>query len=189
MKEKFVCNCEDLCPVCGTNNLLWRNSERFDNNVIAYDYKCGNCGAEGTEFYTMTFDGHSVYLDDENVDVNDYINVNEKREVNKVNNMEWYVLNYDFNKRKVELFNIFKNIKFVEGINNLFDQFITFEDFKEKLIQEIKYCFWSKREYEISVGDLWCKENEMEKWDVSIQLIPNIDALARYIIDCRNRAD
>ena len=94
--------------------------------------------------------------------------------------MEWYVLNYDFNNKKVVTYNIFRNIKFVEGIKELLANFYNFKDFKEKLIKEIKYCFWSKREYEISVGDAFCKEDDLEKWDISMQLIPNIDALAKY---------
>lgn len=100
--------------------------------------------------------------------------------------MEWYVLNYDINSKKVISFNVFWNIKFKESVEELVENFITFDDFVEKLKREIKYYFCSKREYEISVGDLFYKEEELEKWDVGKQLIPNIKVLAEYIINCHN---
>ena len=101
--------------------------------------------------------------------------------------MEWYVLNYDFNKRKVETFNIFRSITFTEGVQELLDNYVIFDDFVEKLKNEVKYSFWSKREYEISVGDAFCKEEELEKWDVSMQILPNIKNLAEYIINSYNK--
>ena len=70
--------------------------------------------------------------------------------------MEWYVLNYNFNERKIELFNIFRSVRFTRGVKVLLENYITFDDFVEKLKNEIKYSFWSKREYEISVVDEFC---------------------------------
>lgn len=100
--------------------------------------------------------------------------------------MEWYVLNYNFNEKKVETFNIFRNARFSEAVQELLDNYITFDDFVEKLKNEVKYSFWSKREYEISVGDAFCREEELEKWDISMQVLPNIKILAKYIIDFYN---
>lgn len=100
--------------------------------------------------------------------------------------MEWYVLNYNFNEKKVETFNIFRNARFSEAIQELLENYITFDDFVEKLKNEVKYSFWSKREYEISVGDAFCVEEELEKWDIFMQVLPNIKILAKYIIDFYN---
>ena len=101
--------------------------------------------------------------------------------------MEWYVLNYDFNKKKVETFNIFRNAVFVKNVQELINNYLTFDDFVEKLKNEIKYNFWSRREYEISVGDAFCKEEELEKWDIANQVLPNIEILANYIINHHNQ--
>lgn len=101
--------------------------------------------------------------------------------------MEWYVLNYEWNKRKIIKYNIFNNINFKEGIENLLKEFITYEDFIERLDSLLKYCFWCKREYEISVGDLFEQDlNKYEKIDVYSQIKPNIKILAKYIIDKYN---
>ena len=101
--------------------------------------------------------------------------------------MKWYVLNYDWNRKKVCSFNIFDSCRFSQGIKELLDNFVTMDKFIEDLTKEIKYCFWSKREYEISVGDAFDTNfDNYEKIDVSQQVLPNIDALAKYIIDKHN---
>ena len=98
--------------------------------------------------------------------------------------VKWFVLNYDFNSKKVVDYNIFNNIKFSKGVNELVEEYDgDFNEFKLNLESLAKYCFWSKREYEISVGDLW--EQDMEKYekiDVYRQLSKNIDVLATYIL-------
>lgn len=101
--------------------------------------------------------------------------------------MEWYVLNYNPNKKKVETFNIFRSYRFSNGVEDLLKNYITFEDFLGKLKQEIKYCFWAKRECEISVGDAFCEGEGLERWDISMQLLPNIKTLALYIIEEYNK--
>lgn len=101
--------------------------------------------------------------------------------------MEWYTLNYDFNAKKIYNYNIFNNAKFIRGVDELLSNFITFDDFLEKLEREVKYCFWSKREYEISVGDAFEEDiNKYTKIDVAYQILPNIKALAKYIIEFHN---
>ena len=100
--------------------------------------------------------------------------------------MEWYVLNYDVNKRKIYNFNIFNHWKFCEGVDRLLTEFNTdgdFNKFCKGLDSELKYYFMYRREYEISVGDAF-EENldRYEKYDVYSQLYPNLTALAYYII-------
>lgn len=109
------------------------------------------------------------------------------KECDNMENLEWYVLNYDFNGKKVENFNIFRSSRFVDGVEKLLDNYFTFEDFVEKLENELRYSFWSKREYEIFVGDAFEEDlNRYEKIDIYSQVKPNVRILAKYIIDNYN---
>ena len=109
------------------------------------------------------------------------------KESDNMENLKWYVLNYDFNGKKVENFNIFRSVRFTEGVQDLLDNYITFEDFVEKLDRKLKYSFWSKREYEISVGDAFETDlDKYEKIDIYSQVKPNVKILAKYIIDNYN---
>ena len=97
---------------------------------------------------------------------------------------EWYVLNYDFNNKCVENFNIFRSVRFVRQVAELLVKYVTFDDFKDKLKDALRYSFSSKAEYEIMVGDLFVdpEKADLEKIDVYSQVKPNLDTLARYII-------
>ena len=98
--------------------------------------------------------------------------------------MEWYVLNYDFNKKQIVKFNIFNNIKFYSGVKELLENYTDIDDFVSGLTSLLRYCFWCKREYEISVGDAF--ENDLDKYvklDIFEQVIPNVKVLAYYIIN------
>ena len=102
--------------------------------------------------------------------------------------MEWYVLNYDFNKRKAYNFNIFNNVRFLEELKRIYiDLNCSFDSdidvFKDRLMRSLRYCFWCKTEYEIYVRDAFHDEdNEISKIDVYSQVLPNLDILADYII-------
>ena len=39
--------------------------------------------------------------------------------------MKWYVLNYDFNAKRIENFNIFQSVRFSKGIDELRNKFLT----------------------------------------------------------------
>lgn len=99
--------------------------------------------------------------------------------------MEWYVLNYDWNKKEVYNYNIFTSVKFNRGITEILGSNPKdFNEFVEKLDRELKYCFWSKREYEISVGDAFEEDvNKLTKIDVYSQVAPNVKQLAIYIME------
>ena len=98
--------------------------------------------------------------------------------------LEWYVLNYDFNHKKLENFNIFRSYRFTKGVEDLLNHYTTFDEFVEDLEKELMYAFWSKREYEISVGDAFETDlNKYKKIDVYSQVKPNVRILAKYIID------
>ena len=114
---------------------------------------------------------------------------------------EYYVLNYDTNKKKVIPYNIFRNINVQECTEREIRKYIrspknyTYKSFdgKEKiygfdaLVKEIdhiiKWQEWSRREYEVSVGDAFetdCKK--LEKWDCYGQAKPNIEMITREVI-------
>ena len=48
---------ENICPVCGGDDLDFINKEADCAEGI-YPWKCTDCGAEGEEHFTVTFDGH-----------------------------------------------------------------------------------------------------------------------------------
>lgn len=105
----------------------------------------------------------------------------------KMKEREFYVLNYDFNGKKIEAFNIFCNVKLLDGIDRLLEEYISFDDFCEKLDSLLRYCFWSKREYEISVADAFEEDlSKYEKIDVYRQVAPNLKLIANLIIDYHN---
>lgn len=116
---------------------------------------------------------------------------------------EYYVLNYDFNGRKVKMFNVFNNIKvqeytekeikrYLRSPKNYKVKFLRYVEQKDltgfdALCEEIRsilqWQLWSRCEYEISVGDLFEKDiDKFEKWDCYMQCLPNIKMITRDII-------
>lgn len=114
---------------------------------------------------------------------------------------EFYVLNYDFNGKRVENFNIFNNIllnketekivkKYLRSPKNFkYDDYFNkqvlfgFEGFCKELERLIMWQEWGRREYEISVGDAFEDDlEELEKWDCYMQCKPNIEIIAREVI-------
>lgn len=116
---------------------------------------------------------------------------------------EFYVLNYDPNAKKVVNYNIFNNsIVYEETLEEVKkycknpdeycysdnisrdDSYICgFKAFYLALSRIIKYEEWSRREYEIFVGDAFEDDiKKFEKWDCWYQAAPNIKVIAREII-------
>ena len=98
-------------------------------------------------------------------------------------NFEFYVLNYDFNRRRVVLFNIFQNIQVYDCALDVTKRRarnkINDEEFREELKSIIHWQEWARREYEISVGDAFETDcNKLEKWDCFEQAAPNIEVIA-----------
>ena len=98
-------------------------------------------------------------------------------------NLEYKAIMYDWNSHSLRHINVLgdrlKNdiIKSIKS-GDVYDR----ETLKERVIRLLKYYYWSKREYEIAVGDWGCKEDEMFKIDVWHQLEPNIDHIIDHII-------
>lgn len=114
---------------------------------------------------------------------------------------EFYVLNYDFNGKRVENFNIFNNILLNEETEKIVRKYLRspknfkyadyfnkqvlfgFEGFCKELERLIMWQEWGRREYEISVGDAFEDSlEEFEKWDCYMQCKPNIEIIAREVI-------
>ena len=114
---------------------------------------------------------------------------------------EYYVLNYDINKNKVIPYNIFRNINVQECTEREVKKYLrspknyTYKSFDGKeetygfdaLVEEIdhiiKWQEWSRREYEVSVGDAFETDCEkLEKWDCYRQAKPNIKMITREVL-------
>ena len=114
---------------------------------------------------------------------------------------EFYVLNYDCNKKKVIPFNIFRNINVQEWTEKAVRKYMrnqknyTYKSFDGKeeiygfnaLVKEIDHIIrwqeWSRREYEVSVGDAFETDCEkLEKLDCYMQAKPNMEIITREVI-------
>ena len=118
---------------------------------------------------------------------------------------EYYVLNYNWNKKCVENFNIFDNISLDNAVEKEVRKYLRspkkyryfyhglyvgeygyiygFEGFCKVLGALIGWQEWGRREYEISVGDAFETDcDKLEKWDCYRQCKPNIPMIAREVI-------
>ena len=121
---------------------------------------------------------------------------------------EYYVLNYDFNKKKVVNYNIFNNIRVQEWTEKEVRKYLRspkkykhivqyenkflgreeiviygFDALVEEIDSIIKWGEWSKREYEIGVCDAFETDiNKLEKWDTYSQAHPNAEIIAYTVI-------
>ena len=121
---------------------------------------------------------------------------------------EFYVLNYDFNKKKVINYNIFNNINVQECTEKAVKKYLRApkkykhivqykNDFLgreeiavygfDALVEEIdRTIAWQERgrcEYECSVGDAFETDiNNYEKWDTYSQAKPNMAIITHEVI-------
>lgn len=114
---------------------------------------------------------------------------------------EFYVMNYDWNKKEVYMFNIFNNINVNEWTLKEIKKYVRspkkykyydwhtkeyiygFEGLCKELRSILMNQLWSRVEYEIEVGDAFEDDiNKFEKWDCFKQCEPNIPVIARECI-------
>lgn len=115
---------------------------------------------------------------------------------------EFYVLNYDFNRRKVEMFNIFNNILVQEYTEKAVRKYLRnpkkfeYKSFHkdvepiygfDALVKEIDSIIhwqeWSRSEYECSAGYAFETDcNKLEKWDCYGQAHMNIEMITHEVI-------
>ena len=103
-------------------------------------------------------------------------------------NFDWRVLNYNFNTKKVEFYNIFNNIYVNEYTNKLCVDYkkkkMTFDDFVTELDHIIKWQEWARCEYEIGVGYAFETDcSKFEKIDCYDQAHANIRIIAKYVLE------
>lgn len=65
--------------------------------------------------------------------------------------MEWNVFYYDFNRKKIEVYNIFDHCAFRKYISQHLKKCLNKEEFAEKLKVELRYYFWIKCEWEVAL--------------------------------------
>lgn len=115
---------------------------------------------------------------------------------------EFYVLNYDFNKKKVVNYNIFNNIRVQEWTEKAVRKYLRapkkfkynpfnkneemlygFDAFVKELDRTIAWQERGRREYECSVADAFETDiNKLEKWDTYSQAHPNAEIIAYTVI-------
>lgn len=114
---------------------------------------------------------------------------------------EFYVMNYDWNKKEVFMYNIFNNIvvnewtlkaikKYIRSPKkykyydwHLKDNLYGFEALCKEIRSILMYQLRSRVEYEIEVGDAYEDDiNKFERWDCFQQCEPNIPVIARECI-------
>lgn len=98
--------------------------------------------------------------------------------------IKYYAMHYDFNAKEIRKTNvihedILKSLQEMVKKGKIKDRI----QFRECLRSEFMYRYWCKREWEISVGDLYEKDlNQYEEIDVYDQLEANLDVITDYII-------
>ena len=121
---------------------------------------------------------------------------------------EFYVLNYDFNKKKVVNYNIFNNIRVQEHTEKAVRKYLRspknykhvvqhkndflgreeiavygFDALVEDIDRTIAWGERGRREYEVSVGDAFETDCEkLEKWDCYGQAKPNMKMITYEVI-------
>lgn len=102
--------------------------------------------------------------------------------------LEWNVLYWNSNKKKVESYNIFNDsIKddIYKQIKN--KKIIDYNELKNYINRWAMYYYWSKTECEMAIGPSWPNRLEnleqFEKVDIYKQIKINLDRIIEYIIN------
>ena len=115
---------------------------------------------------------------------------------------EFYVLNYNFNRKKIFMYNIFNNIRVQEWTEKAVRKYLrapkkftytpygkdaeTIYGFDALVMELDRTIAWQermRREYEISVADAFETDvDKLEKWDCYMQAAPNMEMIAREVI-------
>ena len=111
---------------------------------------------------------------------------------NKTGKLEWYCLEWDFNKKQPRMINIMlyididdlkKKIRYRGKKPTKYNSVKNRDELREYLRREFIYYFWSKCEHEIIVNSWPCNDASTEaKIDVFFQIEPNLDVITEYVI-------
>lgn len=79
--------------------------------------------------------------------------------------MIWNVYRNNFNTKKIEVFNIFDHISFLESVKKILKQTQNKKEFSENMRKELLYYFWSKYEYEVIITSfpVYINQKELNK--------------------------
>lgn len=96
--------------------------------------------------------------------------------------LNWLVWRYDYNKREIVKWNIFKHHSFyISIIENLGTNHNSKELFEEQLEKDLRYYFWCRAEYEVIIVP-WCDNSENgKKTDIYEQIKLNWNNFVDYI--------
>lgn len=101
---------------------------------------------------------------------------------------EFYVVHWNINAKRAEMFNIFNNSRVYENAVELTKDYVegrikTRKEFAHQLGKIIQWQEWSRVQYEIAVGDPFPRSiEELQKIDCWMQAIANIDLIADMCI-------
>ena len=60
------------CPICNQDCSLDYAEVQFDGDMCWLPWRCRECGAEGEEWYNLTFTGHNVFdKEGNNIEITD----------------------------------------------------------------------------------------------------------------------
>lgn len=94
----------------------------------------------------------------------------------------WNIYYHNFNRDKIEEFNVFHHTSFMEDVKKIFKEFKKSEDknaFTERIDRELHYYFWSKSEWEVIIT----------KIDGKIILYPWAGSKTKDTLDVTNTTD
>lgn len=105
-----------------------------------------------------------------------------------MNDLTWNVIYHDRNRHRITTFNIFNHYYFRADLKKDTKKCITKEEFAEKLRSALMYYFWSKYEWEITIGP-WPSRDSTEpiKEDVYWQVMNNWDVFLEYVWNERKK--
>ncbi len=98
------------------------------------------------------------------------------------NIISYNVITYDFNRRYMVHYDIMPYlISCYESVTKA-EHPKTFEEFKQFIIDESRYQWWSRCEYEVIISS-WLGQQVEEKWDVHKQVMMNIDVVTKVFME------
>lgn len=100
----------------------------------------------------------------------------------KKKELKFYAMVYNWNSHKIEHTNVIRK-DILTPLEKMIKKKATRTELKCRLESLLKYYYWSRAEYEIMAGDLFCNPDELEKIDVWFQLEPNIDLILDIILE------
>jgi hypothetical protein len=98
--------------------------------------------------------------------------------------MEWKVIRFNINRRKIESYNVFKHASFYREVAKICAGCPRKQVFAEELRRNAMYYFWSKCAWEVIISE-WPpappERNVAEKIDVYDQLRMNWEHFVNYV--------